>query len=160
MVQLLYWHVIGSGETSVAPSFSFSFGSDIFKATAVGINYGGTCTQDATPCSNPIAAGSNGTAFASNLISSGGAITVPANGIALVAFGTTNSLAYFGESGSPSGTVSPPLQPENNNSGINAGLALYDQRELSAGSYGPFTATLPNNDTGDNVAQSISIIPQ
>ncbi len=160
MVQFLYWHMIGSGETSAAPSFSFSFGSDIFRATAVGINYGGTCTQDATPCSNPIAAMSSGTAFASNFISSGSAITVPANGIVLVAFGTTNTLDFFGESGSPPGTVSPPLSPENNNSGINAGLALYDQREISASTYGPFTATLPNGDLDDNVAQSISIKPE
>ncbi len=164
MVQFLYWHMIGSGETSGAPSFSFSFGSNIFRATAVGINYQNTCTEDSPVCSgnggSPILASNAGTSLNNNFVSSGAAISVPASGIALAAFGTTNTLDFFGQSGSPPGTVLPPLVSENNNSGINAGLALYDKFEASSGTDGPFTATLPNGDNGDNVAQSISIIPK
>ncbi len=163
MVQFLYWHMIGSSEG--VPSFSFSFGSDIFRATAVGGNLFGSCIEDTpTMCptngGNPILAQNAGTSLGSNSVNSGAAISVPKDGTLLAAFGTTNSLDFFGQSGSPPGTVLPPLTSENNNSGINAGLAIYSKCEPTAGTDGPFTATLPNNDIGDNVAQTFSIIPK
>ncbi len=163
MVQFLYWHMLGSGEEPA--SFSFSFGANTYRATAVFIEYQNTCTEDSpTVCptngGNPILAQNAGTSLGSNSVSSGAAISVPQNGIAVVAFGTTNTLTSFGQSGSPSGTVLPPLVSEGSNSGINAGLAVYDKFEPNAGIDGPFTATLPNNITSDNVAQTFSIIPK
>ena len=65
MVQYIYWHIIGSGETGFGgPSFNFAFTGDgtpanchtantagCFRATGVGINYNGTCTEDTpSPC--------------------------------------------------------------------------------------------------------------
>jgi len=159
MEQFLYWKMVGSGETGAAPSFTFTF-DGTFRATGVGINYNGTCTEDAVPCSDPISDTQIGTSVTSNAVSSLTAVNVPANGVALAAFGTTNTGTFFGESGTPSGAVIPSLASENNNAGKNAGFALYDQFESSTGSYGPFTASLPNLDTGDNIAQAIGIIPQ
>ena len=165
MVQFLYWHVIGSSETSVVASFMFSFNGSLYRATGVAISEFNSCTEDSpTMCptngGSPILASNAAISVANNFVSSGAAISVPQNGAATAVFGTTNTLAFFGQSGSPSGTVLPPLVSENNNAGINAGLALYDKCEASAGTDGPFSATLPNNDIGDNVAQSISIIPK
>ncbi len=160
MIQYLYWHVIGSGETGTAPSFTFGLGGT-FRATGVGINYTGSCTEDAIPCGSPIDGLHEGTSNGNNAVSSLVDIAVPATGKAVVAFGTTNTAVFFGESGSPtSGTVSTGLDLENENDAINAGLALYAKPELTAGSDGPFNATMPNGDTGDNVAQSISIFPK
>jgi hypothetical protein len=191
MIQYLYWHSIGSAETNFGgPSFDFMLTGDgtpanchtvntagCFRATGVGINYTGTCTEDATPCStnsgSPISGLTTGTALDSNEVASGGTASVPSNGIALGVFGTDNTNVFIGQSGSPAGTVSdgcstvagPPLCStnliqENANSSINAGLALFDQIVINAGSVGPFIGTLPNNDFGDNVVQAIGIIPK
>jgi hypothetical protein len=156
MEQLLYWHVIGSSETSGAPSFTFTW-SGTFQATGVGTVYTGTCTQNSPPCVNPITASGIGTSIASNSVSAS-AVLVPSGGTVFGAFGTANTGVYFGESGSPSGTVFPSsLTNECSNWGTNAGLAAYDQLSLIAGSYGPFSATLPNTDIADNIAQVVSI---
>jgi len=98
---------------------------------------------------------------------SGGTVPVPANGIALGAYGTDNTTDFFGKSGAVSGTVSDgcssgncstALHFENANSGINAGLVIYDQLELVSASFGPFTGSLPNNDSGNNIIQAIGIV--
>jgi hypothetical protein len=163
MEQCIYWKAIGSGETSAAPSFGFGFQvsgeATVFRATGVGINYVGSCTEELPACSNPISDEEEGTSVASNVVTSATPIGVPAGGVAATAFGTSDTTVFFGEAGSPNGTIIPSLSNENNNSGVNAGLAFYDQFEASTGTYGPFSGTLPNNDTGDNVAQSIGIIP-
>ncbi len=165
MIQYIYWHVIGSGETGFGgPSFDFMLTGDgtpanchtadtagCFRATGVGINYNGTCTEDTpSPCpltdswrryrGDPISGFVTGTSTVSNTVASSGTVSVPSNGIALAAYGTDNTNVYIGQSGSPAGTVSdgcstvtgPPLCStnliqENANSSINAGLALFDQ---------------------------------
>jgi hypothetical protein len=48
----------------------------------------------------------------------------------------------------------------NSNAGKHAVLALYDQSEPVPNSIGPFAASLPYLDTGDNVAQAIGIVPK
>jgi hypothetical protein len=190
MVQYLYWHVIGSAETSIAPSFIFTLTGDgqppadplcdtpdeagCFRATGIGINYLGSCTQDTPMCptngGSPITGVTVGTTTDSNSVTTSGTVAVPANGIALGAYGSDSpALVFFGQSGSPSGAVtdgctsgncSTPLHFENSNAGINAGLVIYDQLELNGFAPGPFSGTLPNNDIGNNIVQGIGIIPQ
>jgi hypothetical protein len=108
-----------------------------------------------------------GTAIDLNSVVSAGTVPVPSNGIALGAYGTDQLTDFFGKSGATSGTVSDgctsgdcstALHFENANAGINAGLVIYDQLALIGFSPGPFTGTLPNNDSGNNVIQAIGIV--
>jgi hypothetical protein len=187
MIQYLYWHAIGSAETNFGgPRFGFALTGDgtpanchtantpgCFRATGVAVNYNGTCTQDTPMCpandGSPISGSATGTSIGSNSIASSGPVSVLANGVALGAYGTDNLTDFFGQSGSPSGAVSDgcssgncasALNSENANSAINAGLVIYDQSELTDFSVGPFTGTLPNLDTGNNVFQGIGILPE
>jgi hypothetical protein len=178
MVQYLYWHMIGSAE-NVPPNFTFMLTGDVapagcgstgtpgcFPATGVGINYNGTCTEEMpSPC--PTNAGSpivspfiSGIEDANNSVVAGATIDAPANAFALAAFGTSDLEFFLGQPGAPiSGAVFPAtLQLENSNAGTNPGLAFYDQPEMNGGAVGPFAATLPNLDIGDNIAEVIGII--
>lgn len=178
MVQYLYWHMIGSAE-NVPPNFAFTLTGAVapagcgsagtpgcFPATAVGINYNGTCTEEmpspcptnsGSPIVSPFTSGIQG---ANNSVVAGATIDVPANAFALAAFGTNDLEFFFGQSGRPiSGAVFPEtLQFENSNAGTNPGLAFYDQAEIDGGVVGPFAATLPNFNIGDNIAEVIGII--
>jgi len=200
MVQYIYWHMIGSGETGIGgPSFTFLFSGDgtpanctapntagCFRATAVGINYNGTCTeQTPNPCpitdpgvvtaGSPISGLTTGINPSANTVVSAGTVPVPTNGYALGAYGTDNLTDFFGKSGAVTGTVTDdcPPQPagspatgecstalhfENANAGENAGLVIYDQLELTGFSVGPFSGTLPNGDPGNNIIQAIGIV--
>jgi hypothetical protein len=160
--QLLYWHPIGSAETG-APQFTFTFDSSV-RAAAAGVGYQGTCTEDLGPIcgphgQNPIDGVAGSISNNSGTVNTGGAIAVPVNGTSVVAFGGSNTTVFFGGPGSPSGTAGPGLTPETNNSGQNSSIAIYDKFEPAGGTDGPFTATLPNSQLGDNVGQSISIFP-
>jgi hypothetical protein len=178
MVQYLYWHMIGGAE-NVPPNFTFTLTGAVapagcgsagtpgcFPATGVGINYSGTCTEEMpSPC--PTNSGSpivlpftSGIEDANNNVAAGGTFEVPGNAFALAALGTSDLEFFLGQSGVPiSGAVFPgTLQFENGNTGTNPSLAFYDQPEMNGGPVGPFAATLPNFNIGDNIAQVIGII--
>ena len=124
MVQYLYWHIIGSGETGFGgPRFAFMLTGDgmpencktantpgCFRATAVGINYTGTCTQDTPlPCplsdpgvvtaGNPISGFATGTLMGSTTVASSGTVSIPSDGVALAAYGSDDTNVYIGQSG-------------------------------------------------------------
>ncbi|HKN02030.1 MAG TPA: hypothetical protein VJX23_16050, partial [Candidatus Binataceae bacterium] len=161
--QQIWWHAIGSDETGSAPSFEFTFSSPV-EATGVAILYLNTCTQTTpTPCfSNSgipyLSPVGSGTATGSNSVTETSALTLQANGLALCAFGTSNTSVGIGGAGG--GTITPSgLSFNNGNSGTNAGLLIYNQFGLGAGMAGPWKATLGASETGDNVAQCLSILP-
>ena len=112
-----------------------------------------------SPAGNPISALTTGTATASNSVDETSSISVPANGVAVCAFGSTNTTDAPGLFSG--GTITPNDLGTGGGSadtGGNPGLAIYQAFGLS-GSQGPWTATLPGSQTGDNVAQCISILP-
>jgi hypothetical protein len=117
--------------------------------------------MDATPCSNPITGSATGTAIGSNFVNSGSTVSVTTNGIVAAIYGTNKTGDYFGQAGSPSGTVFPAtLVFEASDASHNAGTALYDQALVPAGTYGPTSGTLPDNDTADNIDTPIGISTQ
>ncbi len=163
-VQYVYWHAISSAETELPPFFDFTFTVDsvptVVRATGVAIIYENTCTQTTPePCvsneGSPILDFTSGTATASDSVSESSEINVQATGLATCAFGTSNTVVGF----SSSITTPTTLKLENNNLGLNGGLSLYDRSEPSTGTDGPWSTTLTDSDTGDNVAQCVSIIP-
>jgi len=160
--QYIYWHAIGSDETGSAPSVEFMFNSAV-RATGVAALYLNTCTQTTpTPCfSNsgvpylsPVATRA---AIRSNSVRKYSALNIQANGVAFCAFGSNNTHGIGPVNG---GTITPSgLKFNNGNSGENAGLIEYDQFGLPTDTAGPWNVKLPGGDTGDNVAQCLSVIP-
>jgi len=161
--------VIGPDETSVAPSFLFTFMqggmASAARATGVGIVYEGSCTQTTpTACfsnaGSPIIGNTaaTGTANDSATVTETTATTVQQGGVATCAFGTYNPFAFVGFTIAP--TTPTLLAFVDGDEGTNAGLDLYNRQETTAiTTDGPWQATLPSSNTGDNIAQCIGIIP-
>ncbi len=157
-VQYIYWHAISGSETGSAPRFTFTFNFSV-SATAVAVIYQNTCTQSESPCStnneSPILDLTTGTETASESVSETSVINVQSGGVATCAFGTSNDEIGF-EDAPTSPTM---LNFQTGNDGTNAGLNLYDRRETTTTTDGPWQATLPEGATGDNVAQCVSVLP-
>ncbi len=165
-LQYTYWHAISSAEAAVVPTFQFSFTTGAMVATSVrstgvAIVYENTCTQTTpTPCftnaMSPILDTTTGMATSADSVTETADLNVQANGIAVCAFGTSNTSVGF-----PTPPTSPTtLSFENGNAAHNGGLDLYDRFEPSTGTDGAWEALLGGvSQTGDNVAQCVSLIP-
>ncbi len=163
--QVWYWHEIGSAETG-EPGFTFGFDS-IVRASLATVTYSNTCLEDATPCAdgspagNPLDDSSFATSLGSNSVMTGvSGIDVPAQGEVVAVFGTSNTITAFGISGSPEGSLSDGLSNVTGDANHNGGIEITEKPEPAAGSDGPFTATMPDDEVGDNVGQAISIFPK
>ncbi len=159
--QFVYWHAISSAEAAGVPDFVFTF-NDAVEATGVAALYRNTCTQTTptpcdtgTPSGNPILDQTSGNSTSANSVTETMDLDVQANGIAACVFGTSNTSVGF----NTAPTSPTTLSHVNGNESINAGLDLYDRHESSTGTDGAWEALLPDSETGDNVAQCLSIIP-
>ncbi len=163
--QIWYWHEIGSAETG-APGFTFGFSSSA-RASLATVTYSSTCLEDATPCAagsppgNPIDDFSFGMSLGNDSVTTGAsAINVPAHGEVVAVFGTSNTITAFGLSGNPNGSFSGGLSLVTGAANHNGGIEITEKPEPAAGTDGPFTATMPSGEIGDNVGQAISIFPK
>ncbi len=157
--QFIYWHALSSAEAAGVPNFVFTF-NDAVESTGVAVLYRNTCTQTTpTPCvdssGNPILDQTSGNSTSANSVTETADLNVQANGLATCVFGTSNTSVGFGTAP----TSPTTLNHVNGNESINAGLDLYDRFELANGTDGAWEALLPTGETGDNVAQCLSIIP-
>ena len=164
--QFLYWHTITAAEAAVNPfAPNFTLGSAA-RATIVGIIYNNTCTETTptacftgSPSGNPISAETTGIIVGNNAIAPSSALTVPTNGIATCAFGSSNLTDAPGLFSG--GTITPnDLGTGTGDAGVNAGMGIYQAFTLSGLQSPPWSATLPGVATGNNAAQCVSILPE
>jgi len=157
--QYIYWHAISSAEALETPTFTFTFSTSV-RATGVAIVYENTCTQTSSPSpcfsngGSPILDLTTGTATESSSVTETSALSVQALGVATCVFGTSNSVGFTDAPTSPT-----TLTLDTGNEGTNASLDLYDRRQPTTTTDGPWQATIPGGVTGDNVAQCVGIIP-
>jgi hypothetical protein len=156
--QALYWHEIGSAEVGT-PQFTFTFGpgTPIIRASCGAILYTNTCLMSGVPCTDPTFDSNLGTSTNANGVSQTqtsspqgetlGQIDVPALGLVVGAFGTSDQNSFFGDSATSGSNINGTLgvmSQHTQSSGVNGGIVLGDKSVVSGGVVGPFPATLPN----------------
>jgi len=148
-----FWHELGTTEDG-STNFPFML-STTARASCASLVYTQTCLQSGTPCLNPVLDFSSGSSINSNTVTQSGlsslgamngAIDVPMLGRAVGSWGTSDQDTNFGGNAPNSPNIPGNLGTMTGHatsSGVNGGIEMGDKSEASAGTDGPFPATLP-----------------